>query len=544
MIQSKKLTFIGTLVAGLMLGAVCGANAQTTCETIDFNYTNGVDPYINGALGNPAEDNGWWGIPTTAGRVDVINASGAGLGEVRITGGSGALVAALAVDCAPCGEETSNSGNSSMWNIKIDGGPSMNVGLARWYGGTTWVKGRYAPLGQVTSQYTLTTSYTELKAVINVFYGTTEYWAGPSGSLVHLGTIDNGGGDMQSVTRIKIDTISNGGALNNYVYLDDISIERCYDNCSIYVTPTWATARTAAVGGVAYPSPVWGYEVINTGISVDPHYVVSETDQDGNAATYDWLSTDKAGDTILGGPLSTDTLGAQFSTGALPAGLYSGYLKFSTDNCTPDPEDTYIRPIQFAIGSDPCYFDAFPYPDGPLPENETLDLTWYGEPGIFVESEMVKLDFTDGDDGIDPFATQDNLECGPCEDGTITVVVDVKTSDPAGSGGYTWNLWYQDTSDTPRSFGRWYGFPNTAKPRVGSVGTSTTFTPGVWYELKVVIDTVNNRTKFYVDNVEKGDLSHGVDKTVAVNNKLGQMSALLRSIKVLQYPTPQMPGRR
>lgn len=159
-----------------------------------------------------------------------------------------------------------------------------------------------------------------------------------------------------------------------------------------------------------------------------------------------------------------------------------------------------------------CVEDTFSYPDGPLAG------PWTGASSTLhqVSSGALRLPFAIGtaSDGPDAIAVLP-VDCGPCEDGTITVKFKIKATEDA-VGGFAWGLQVRANDPDQREVARWYGWPNSARPRISqSVLTNEMISTTSYDELKAVINVKTNRTEFFKNGVSAGTLSHGANNGVA-----------------------------
>ena len=148
-------------------------------------------------------------------------------------------------------------------------------------------------------------------------------------------------------------------------------------------------------------------------------------------------------------------------------------------------------------GSDACFADTFPYPDGSLNGNRGWTGTALDQ--ITVDNGAVKFA-----GGATAYSVEQQVSCGgPGE------VVGVWLKAKKGSGAYIlWNLRVDDPEG--RNLARYYGSGTTARGRIGG-GTQATppqNLTGSWDDLYIKIDFNTNATQFVFNGASIGVLNH------------------------------------
>ncbi len=358
-----------------------------------------------------------------------------------------------------------------------------------------------------------------VRAAIDVVATSTEFFhTPPGGSESSVGTLDwNAAWPANStIERVDVRDIDRQDVGSGTFDIDDMMMIRCEGSCLAEVAPA-ATERplqfVAALGAASVPTSDT-LTITNVG-AVPVTYTVAETDADGAASDHSWLSLDTAVGAV--DPLESDIVTASVDpvTPGLTAGIYTGYATFEDDCGTASSE--HVRGMHLVVGADPCFVEGFPYADGLL---GTGLGGWSGGSNALVVG-------ADPDDGtnqvleiiLDPNAAGGDettatipVDCGACEDGTITATALVKRTTVGSAGSQAWFL---DFESAGANLAHWEGRHNEVRGRTGGGSVVTPFqaiSDTQFDELKVVIDTLNNTTAYYVNDVQLGTTqSHGVD---------------------------------
>lgn len=158
-----------------------------------------------------------------------------------------------------------------------------------------------------------------------------------------------------------------------------------------------------------------------------------------------------------------------------------------------------------------CVEDTFSYPDGPLAG------PWTGASSTLhlVSSGTLHLPFTLGT-GVDGPNVSASLavDCGPCEDGTITVKFKAKAA-AVSAGGFSWRIYFfSNDPNGNRELASWYGYPGTAGPRIGGrVLANEPLSTTDFDEMMAVINVKTNTTEFFKNGISAGTISHGANSS-------------------------------
>ncbi|MHC4442262.1 MAG: hypothetical protein ACYTA5_06660, partial [Planctomycetota bacterium] len=317
------------------------------------------------------------------------------------------------------------------------------------------------------------------------------------------------------------------GTSADYNVFDDVVVGDCdLYPCLTEIDPPLGTVTSYALAGGGV-SDSHGYTYTNLGATAVT-YTVSESGDD-------IVTLDKVGPLPLaaaGNAGDTDIVTATLNSPAPGTdGYYDEHLVFG-DDC-----GTHGRGVQLVVGEWPCFMEMFSYGDGELSGkyNEAFygggGNMWTGDPGFMVEGKQGKIDLDNYAVAFNTISTElSGMDCWPCENGTVTVVADIKI--PSGnSGGWAWDLIVSDTNGVglaqwnimATGQGRSYLGGWAADPPV----TGTIPNDDAWHELRIVIDVANNMTDFYIDGGPLGSASHGTDHgsfQADVGNSVGSIS--------------------
>jgi hypothetical protein len=157
--------------------------------------------------------------------------------------------------------------------------------------------------------------------------------------------------------------------------------------------------------------------------------------------------------------------------------------------------------VLVALAANPAaaWFEGFDYPNGPLAGNDG----WYGDGvGIEVVNQAVQI-------GLGGTAFKATVDI-PVITGDI-IVCTLQAYPQIASGGNIWAAWFNDASG--KNYARWYGYANTARPRIGGYGlvlNPVTLVEDQWNTLEVVIDQTSQTSTFYHNGVKLGSLNYSI----------------------------------
>ncbi len=520
-----KRSAISMLVVG-SLATWNGAYAQT-CFSDAFTY--GAGP---GELSVLGASGGWTDNAVQTGRILIVNdqvqlvfpSDGTDNGDHTDTNTN--------PDCLPCAADNTvtftailqvpalgqTGGNIGNIHVISDTGQS----LARWRITPSQANPAVGAGGNAAA-WTIDTTPKEIKAVMNFNTRDTHFYF--DGDLVGVlvdwpnNTAFNTAASVQSISIQNLDRAD--GTFDGSMTIDDMEIKRCPGSCSSDVDPPIGrltggyesdegTSHTA-VGGTVFDTPKT-LTLTNSSAAISVDVTATEVNATGGAATYpiyDWLSLSPT--SVLGvGPAGTAVFSAALSVGTLPAGLYASIVRIA-DNCA--PQFIHDRTMQLAVGSAPCYAEAFYYSNGAL----TGRGGWAGvAPGnvIAVDPNDASNQALQVDLAQAPDTTVTIPGCTPCEDGTVTAIVKAKWSGIT-TGGNALHVSYDGGKNFAMWRARWNGSAmvvhgyTAGSAQFTGAPTGTMTNANQWYELKAVINTVTNKTAYYFEGALLDTQSHG-----------------------------------
>lgn len=148
-----------------------------------------------------------------------------------------------------------------------------------------------------------------------------------------------------------------------------------------------------------------------------------------------------------------------------------------------------------------AWLEEFNYPNGPLAGNDG----WYGVgTGIDVVNQVVRI-------GLGGTAFKATVDIPVITGDIIVCTLQAYPQKIESDAGFIWAAWFNDASG--KNFARWYGYANTARPRIGGYGVvlnPVTLVEGEWNTLEVVINQTTQTSTFYHNGVLLGSLSYSV----------------------------------